>query len=386
MRPLTVVVVEASAGGVVGGSLTATADLLGALDRRRFTPLRVRFAVTSVGASLPDIPLRVVDRVPRRAEPRSPLRVLRGIERMTSLVSTTLPRARALAAVFRAERADVVYVANGIHPNLDAVLAAGWCGVPVVCHHRSFRRVGFAERRASRHVHTAVGVTDEIVAYYRARGVRASRFVTIPDAIACDRIRPGGGAAVRRALGIPVDAPLVDMVGNVQPWKGQHLGVDAVARARRVLPALRCLLVGGVHRTGTAYAAALRRRLDEPDVAGAIVWPGARADAPACFDAMDVVLHASVAPEPFGRVLIEAMAVGRPVIAPREGGPREIVVHGQTGLLVAPRDAAGLADAIVSLVQDDAYWAAHRDRRDDAVTPPGASDERFRCRALGYVE
>jgi glycosyltransferase involved in cell wall biosynthesis len=69
-------------------------------------------------------------------------------------------------------------------------------------------------------------------------------------------------------------------------------------------------------------------------------------------DAMDVVVHYSTRREPFGRVLIEAMALGRPLIAPREGGPREIVVDGGTGLLVPPRDVGALADGIAQLVAD----------------------------------
>jgi len=83
-----------------------------------------------------------------------------------------------------------------------------------------------------------------------------------------------------------------------------------------------------------------------------MVLTGARSDVPACIDAMDVVVHSSTRREPFGRVLIEAMALGRPLIAPREGGPREIVVDGETGLLVQPRDAGALADAITRLVTD----------------------------------
>jgi glycosyltransferase involved in cell wall biosynthesis len=67
---------------------------------------------------------------------------------------------------------------------------------------------------------------------------------------------------------------------------------------------------------------------------------------------MDVAIHASTNPEPFGRVLIEAMALGRPLVAPREGGPLEIVVDGETGILVPPRDASALAAAIERLIDD----------------------------------
>jgi D-inositol-3-phosphate glycosyltransferase len=72
---------------------------------------------------------------------------------------------------------------------------------------------------------------------------------------------------------------------------------------------------------------------------------------------MDVVIHASNR-EPFGRVLLEAMAAGRPVIAPREGGPLEIVVDGETGVLVPPRDPDALATTMVALLNDPARRAA----------------------------
>ena len=64
--------------------------------------------------------------------------------------------------------------------------------------------------------------------------------------------------------------------------------------------------------------------------------------------------HASIKPEPFGRVMIEAMALGRPVVAPREAGPLAIVVDGETGLLVTPRDVDGLTAALGALVADPA--------------------------------
>ena len=101
-----------------------------------------------------------------------------------------------------------------------------------------------------------------------------------------------------------------------------------------------------------------------------MILTGARDDVPACLDAMDVAIHASVVPEPFGRVLIEAMALGRAVIAPREGGPLAVVVDGETGLLVAPRDADALADALATLLADPARRVAmgHAGRsRVDAV-------------------
>src|SRR5262249_59627020 len=149
------------------------------------------------------------------------------------------------------------------------------------------------------------------------------------------------------------------IVGHLQEWKGQLLVAEAVARARRRLPELRCLIVGGIHRLGAEYGERLKERVAAPDLAGHVLLTGARGGVAACMDAADLVLPAS-SREPFGRVLLEAMAAGRAVIAPREGGPREIVVDGKTGVLVPPRDPDAPAAAMVALLEDPARRARSR--------------------------
>jgi glycosyltransferase involved in cell wall biosynthesis len=203
------------------------------------------------------------------------------------------------------------------------------------------------------------------------------------DGIDCADFQPGGGAAVRAELGIAPAAPVVGLVGHIQEWKGQRLVVEAVARVRARWPELRCLLVGGVHRQGDTYATALRERIAELGLTQSVVLTGERADVAACLDAMDVAIHASIKPEPFGRVMIEAMALGRPLIAPREGGPLAIVDDGVTGLLVEPRDAEALAVAIDALIGDTArrraMGAAARRRVDEVF------DLRHHVRAIETI-
>jgi glycosyltransferase involved in cell wall biosynthesis len=219
-------------------------------------------------------------------------------------------------------------------------------------HEKGYRRIGPRERFVSRWIDTFVGMTDLVTAHARARGVRARRHLTIYDGIDCERFAPGGGAAVRRELGIAAGAPVVGIVGHIQSWKGQDLVVQAMAQLRDRHPDLRCLVVGGVHRQGADYAERMRRRIADERLEQQVILTGARRDVAACLDAMDVAIHSSTNPEPFGRVLIEAMALARPLIAPREGGPLEIVVDGETGILVPPRDAGALAAAIDRLVAD----------------------------------
>ncbi len=355
--PRRVLFLESSVGGgVIGGSLTGILELIPHLDPRRWAPALV-LAEPKPALQLPDVPVHVL--TPRRGSGgvdrgALPVRVLR---RASEVFGIVLPRVRELLPLLRRHRPAMLYLGSGLTSNLAGCIAAGRCGVPVICHFKGFRRVGPIDRFCSRWIDTAITMTDEIGAHYRERGIRARRFVTIYDGIDVARFASGGGAAVRRALDIPADAPCVGIVGHVQGWKGQLLVAEAVARARRQVPDLRCLIVGGVHRLGAEYAERLKERVAAPDLAGHVVLTGARRDVAACMDAMDVVIHASDR-EPFGRVLLEAMAAGRPVIAPREGGPLEIVVDGVTGLLVPPRDPDSLAAALVSLLGNPARRAA----------------------------
>jgi glycosyltransferase involved in cell wall biosynthesis len=367
MTPKRILFVEASTGGVVGGSLTGILQLIARLDRTRFAPALALYEEKPIGAG--QLPVHVLP-PPRRPAPaagRGPLG--RAWLRARYLLGVVGARTRVLASLFRRERPALVYLANGFRANMDGVIAARLSGIPVVCHEKGFEHVGPLERVTARWIDACICMTDEIADYCRAHGLRPRRLLTIYDGIDTTEFAPGGGAAIRREFGIPADVPLAGIVGHIQDWKGQHLVAEAVAEARRRFPDLHCLVVGGIHRRGVEYAAQLQDRIARPDLAGHVILAGARNDVPACLDAMDVVIHASVVAEPFGRVMIEAMALGKPVVAPREGGPLVIVVDGETGLLVPPRDAHALAEALITLVADPPRRAtmgrAGRQRVDD---------------------
>ncbi len=349
-----VLFVEASIGGVLGGSLTGIVELINKLDPERFAAVLALYEAKPAlnGYLTPACAVRVLPELPVPYTDGNRGRLGRGVLRARELVDVVLPRTRALQRLFARERPALVYLANGVTANLDAILAAAWMGIPVLSHEKGFRRIGPPERLASRWVDVLVGMTEELTEFYRGRRLLARRFCTIYDGIDRSTLVPGGGVGIRQEFGIPADAPVVGIVGHIQEWKGQMLVADAVARARTRHPALHCLVVGGVHRFGVDYAEKLRERIAQPDLAGHVTLAGARTDVAACFDAMDVAIHSSIRREPFGRVMIEAMSLGRPLIAPAEGGPRFIVADGETGLLVLPRNPEALADAIVTLLDD----------------------------------
>jgi glycosyltransferase involved in cell wall biosynthesis len=112
-------------------------------------------------------------------------------------------------------------------------------------------------------------------------------------------------------------------------------------------------VVGGVHRAGREYAEQLEQRVRALGLERELTFTGFRSDMPDVMGGLDVVVHASVRPEPFGRVILEAMLLGKPVIATRAGGVPELIEEGRTGFLVAPGDAAALASRLARLAADE---------------------------------
>jgi glycosyltransferase involved in cell wall biosynthesis len=150
---------------------------------------------------------------------------------------------------------------------------------------------------------------------------------------------------------------VVGLIAHLTPWKGHELFLDIARAVLNSLGEARFVVVGGsVYDTDghAGYARTLARRAAALGLSDCVTFLGARHDIPEILAALDVLVHCPTAPEPLGRVLGEAMAVGRPVVAARCGGIPEIVDDGVTGFLVAPGDVRAFASAVIRLLADRA--------------------------------
>jgi len=167
------------------------------------------------------------------------------------------------------------------------------------------------------------------------------------------------GTQFRNKYNIPLNAPLVGTVGRLRPWKGQDRFLQAMARvAEETIPAAWFVVVGGVpFGSPDDYPKCLRHLAADLGLADRVIFTGHLADVRPALAAMDAFVHPGD-PEPFGLVNLEAMAMGKPVVAFAHGALPEIVVDGETGVLVPPRDEMALAEAVVALLRDPARRAA----------------------------
>jgi len=192
-----------------------------------------------------------------------------------------------------------------------------------------------------RHVGEIYGVPADRLRIV-ARGVDIARFD--PDRTSHERV-----IALARQWGLPDGVPVVMLPGRISRWKGHGVLLEALRQLGR--STLHCVIVGGgSERYRRELTAAIRRR---PLPCSVSVLEECR-DMAAAYMLADVVVSASTEPEGFGRVIVEAQAMGRPVIASAHGGAAETVLPGETGWLVPPGDATALARALAEALDLEA--------------------------------
>ena len=142
---------------------------------------------------------------------------------------------------------------------------------------------------------------------------------------------------------------MVALVGRLAPWKGQRLFLDALELLADQGIAVRGLLLGAALFGESDYADEIAARLAAPPLAGTATLDSFSGDVSEALTDVDIVVSASVIAEPFGQVVVEAIANGVPVVVPDQGGPAEIVEDGLSGLTYRSGDAADLAATIARL-------------------------------------
>lgn len=273
----------------------------------------------------------------------------------------TLPRyVTALRRTLRECGATVVH-SNGIKAHVAGALARP-AGARLVWHlHEYVRARPLTARLLGALAHRAAALvtnSDSVRADAQAAfGSQAESIRRIYNAVDLSAFQPEGTRLDLAALaGLPPDAGLVrvGLVATFGRWKGHDIFIDAIAQ----LPdrsRVRAYLIGGaVYETaGSQWSfAELRARVAAAGLDGTVGFTGHVADVPAALRALDVVVHASSQPEPFGMVIAEGMASARPVVAVRAGGAAELFEDGIDAVGFAPGNAAELAGRIAALVGD----------------------------------
>ena len=267
-----------------------------------------------------------------------------------------------LHQAIRAAKPDRVHT-NG----MKAHLLGGWAAprrVPLIWHLHDFiaSRAVMARllRMAARPGITGVAVS-RAVADDAAKVLGAKIPVrTVYNAVDLARFAPEGPRVdLDAASGLPpaVEGTIrVGLIGTFATWKGQDVFLDAVAQLdSRISAQSRFYIIGGpIYKTGGSQwtMEELKARASRLGLGDRVGFAGFQPDPASAIRGLDVVVHASTRPEPFGRVIVEGMACGKAVIAVNGGGSAELFEDNQTALGIPPDDPAALAQAMTRLIAD----------------------------------
>ena len=351
-----------------GGAINALAHLLSAVDRDRIQPMVLSAQPQKAldrlfpGVAALHWPMKLpwvhnlIDRRVRRSSFGAHRLFRAGWSKARAAAwafTVDLPATARLASHMRRQRVDIVHLNNGVEGLVPALLAARLLKIPVVAHSRGPQGNTLAGRFYASLPERWIAVSGAMALNLRQAGVRPESITTIHDAVDLSRFAPAEEpAGLRSELGIPNGAPVFGIFGRIIPWKGTIEFARAAVRVLTALPNARALIVGGPSDGSADYLRTVMEFAQQSGVGDRFLFTGFRDDIPDVLRLCNVVVHASVVPEPFGMTVIEAMATGRPVVAANSGGPLEILDLGQTGLLVDPRDTIRLAHAILELLTD----------------------------------
>ena len=359
----------------LGGGELALLSLVQVIDRKRFTPIVVLGStgplvdrLAGAGIETHVLPLASTVTETRKDDlgVRSLLRLRDAVGVLSYIVT--------LARTIRANRIDIVH-SNSLKADVIGGLAARLAGRPVIWHIRDRIVPEYMPGKTAAMFRWLCRVIpDYVLANSYATLETLSLQKRKPCGVAYSGIVPegvgrwvlGAGEQENRAgASLPTPntqhltpntqhstpSPVVGLVGRISPWKGQHVFLQAASLVHARFPRARFQIIGAALYGEHAYEEEIRAMTSSLGLSEHVEFTGFRNDVANLIADLDILVHASTIGEPFGQVVVQGMAAGKPVVATNGGGVPEIVQDGVTGLLVPMNDAEAMAEAIRSLLE-----------------------------------
>jgi glycosyltransferase involved in cell wall biosynthesis len=349
--------IEANQDGTIGGSYYSLLYLVQGLNKIKYEPF-VMFCQDNVLIQefrkvTPNV---YIEEFPPAGS--APIRTLRDVIMWPYLFLVEIVFSqRKILRLIENIKPDLVHLNNGYAALHNWVLASRIRGIKVVAHDRGTRfPCSIRTKYFAKYLDAIVSVSECYKNNVVRQKLRTKLIRRVYNGLNVDvvlkKIDRAEQEKLRGGLGIEANQPVVGIVGNIDRWKGQLVVVEAISRVRKIIPNIKCLIVGPVCKGAEDYRIELDEYILENNLRENVIFTGFVRNIPNILGVMDVLCHASIEPEPFSRVILEGMAMGKPIVGTNSGGTPEQIVEGETGRLVPMNDPEGMAEAILYLLKN----------------------------------
>jgi len=364
--PISVLIIDNSY--TFGGAINSLESLLKAVDKSVYRPIVVsgqsagyleeHFPGCAVYHFRPRLPW--IDNSVYLAIRKLPLfriailkKVLNALRFLFWILWVHIPEAFIYTRIGKREGVSLVHLNNILGSQLSGILGARMLMVPCVAHLRDFEEVHpitrFYARMIQHHIAISTAIKDNLLQL----GISENEITIVHDALDLKVFDSDLNIAhLRQQFNLCANQLCVGIFGRVVEWKGIRIFLKAARLVFDSVPDARAFVVGSRSDGNEAYYQKMIGLAKQLGIAERLVFTGYRRDVPAMMKLMDVIVHASTRPEPFGMVLIEGMAMNKPVVATRGGGPLDIVCDTVNGIMVEIGDHNALALAIIRLLRN----------------------------------
>ena len=336
------------AKGEIGGSDISLLTILKNINRKQFSP---NVIVGKKGPFFTDY-----KKYSDRCE-EVEFTVLKSPENLFDLLRVLigfLPSIFMIWNVIRKWDIDVVHVNTVVIPS--AVIAGKLAGKPVIVHKRE---IITSNKFAS-------GILDFITYIFAnkviaiSNGVKKSSFkplqnktIVIYNGVNLSEIKISSDGNFRKHNKISKDTFLIGIFSRIEPWKGQHIVIKSIHPILSKFNNVKLMIFGNHYtKKGERYFEYLKSLVKDLELGNHVVFPGWIKNLNEVYSEFDLVVLPSIDPEPLGRVVIEAMAAGKPVLATNLGGSKECIVNNESGLLVKENDVSSMGNAILKILEN----------------------------------
>jgi glycosyltransferase involved in cell wall biosynthesis len=353
-RQRVVLLIENSTG--IGGSTVSLFRLVSRLREGPYQPLILfyrdndyvpRFRELGVGTAFMTGDRGAARRtpVPSAGKRRKSIASLaKGYRR---LFSRDIPEAIQIYELIKKKEVCLVHINGRFSSSRGAILAAKLARVPCLCHIRDFHSFDALDRWFARGVNAFLYIS-RAVQVHTERLLPSARGHLVYDGVDQAEFQAYISPTLERErLGLGRGDLVIGNIGRLVEWKGQHVFLEALSRIADEFPGLKALVAGDPDPpTEASYLERLKGLTRDLGLEARVTFTGFAADVPRFMATLDVLVHSSIRPEPFGLTILEGMAAGRPVVATAAGGVLDLIQEGETGRLVPLGDPYSMSEVL----------------------------------------